>query len=161
MEQQLTSNSILALFDTTKAERKTFVSQVLETVSEGIAHPLKVHLQVKCMEEIIKDILSSKEYKDNILSEAQKHGKSFEFHNGDFSIRETGVSYDWSYCGDAILDELLRSMQELEAKIESRKEFLRTIPSDGLTIVDEETGEVFNVYPPVKRSTTTVAVKLK
>ena len=46
MTQELQSTNLLSLFDTTKAERQTFINDVLVKLDEGLIDPLKVHLQV-------------------------------------------------------------------------------------------------------------------
>jgi hypothetical protein len=155
--EQISTSSILSLFDTTKEERRTFVEQVVQNMDD----PLRTHYQIKCMEEVIKAITGNDEYRSEVLSRAEKHGKSFDFRNAEFSIRETGVSYDWSFCQDEELNDLIKAKEVIEAKIKGRQEFLKTVPVGGMTIVDEETGEIIKIYPPVKRSTTSVAVKLK
>jgi hypothetical protein len=49
----------------------------------------------------------------------------------------------------------------INEKLKERQKFLQSMPSDGLGVFIEETGEVFTLYPPSKSSTTSVAVTLK
>ncbi len=79
MNQLTLSN--LSLFETTKEQRQQFCANVIDVLSEGMADPLKIHLQVKCLEDIIKQITSNAAYKDFLLTEASKYGKTFEHHN--------------------------------------------------------------------------------
>jgi hypothetical protein len=62
---------------------------------------------------------------------------------------ESGVKYDYS--SDPIASELMEKLKE-------RQEFLKSIPVDGITEVDEETGEVRKIYRPAKKSTTTFKI---
>lgn len=113
------------------------------------------------MEEIIKKIAADDGYKAAVLTEAEKHGKSFDYQSAKFTVRETAVSYDYQNCNDSVLFEMMEQAERLAESIKLRQDFLKTIPEGGLTVVDEETGETYKVYSPIKRSTTSVAVTLR
>lgn len=151
--------SNLSLFETNKKERQDFAIQVTNNLMEGLADPLKVHLQVKCMEDIIKQLTSNTVYKDIVLTEAQKYGKSFEQHNAKFEIKEMGVKYDYSNCGDPVYRELEDKLSILEAEIKNRQTLLKSIPISGQEILIGD--ELVKVYPPSKSSTTSITVNLK
>lgn len=151
--------SNLSLFETTKKERQDFAIQVTNNLMEGLADPLKVHLQVKCMEDIIKQLTSNTVYKDIVLTEAQKYGKSFEQHNAKFEIKEMGVKYDYSNCGDPVYMELEDKLAILETEIKNRQTLLKAIPESGQEILIGD--ELVKVYPPSKSSTTSITVNLK
>jgi hypothetical protein len=151
--------SNLSLFETTKSQRQDFVQSVVNNLSEGLADPLKVHLQVKCMEDIIKQLTSSKEYKEMCLTEAFKFGKTFEHHNAKFEIKEMGVKYDYSNCGDPILQGYEQKIKSIEEDIKSRQAMLKAVPPTGMEILVDD--QLVTVYPPTKTSTTTVTVNLK
>lgn len=157
----LTANSIVSLFETTKEQRISFVAQIINNLQSGMISPLQLHLQVKGMEEVVKSILADKNYKDEILREAEKHGNSFKYMNAEWTIRETGVEYDYESCKDPIMAALAEQMAELTLKIKDRQVFLKSIPREGVTMVDEDTGEVHHIKPPNKKGTTSVTVKLK
>ena len=148
----------LSLFETTKAERYAFAQGVVNGLKEGHSDPLKVHLQVKCMEDLIKQITSHPEYKDLTLEEAAKYGKSFEHYNAKFEVKEMGVKYDFNQCGDPIYNKLAEQLAELEKQVKDRQAFLKSVqPGTQLLIEDE----VVTLYPPVKTSTTSITVNLK
>lgn len=151
--------SNLSLFETTKEERQHFAIQVTDKLMDGMADPLKVHLQIKCMEDIIKQLTSNSIYKDLVLSEAQKYGKTFDQHNAKFEIKEMGVKYDYSNCGDPIYQALEDEAAKIDALIKDRQKMLKSIPESGMEILVDD--EVVKVYPPSKTSTTTVTVNLK
>lgn len=164
MEQQfeLTTTSILSLFETTKAERQDFIVRVVEALDSGTVDPLKVHMQTKCMEDIIKGLNANSIYKTRVLEAAQTYGqKSFEFGHGKVEIKETGVKYDFSKCEDPILVSLYEQQAAIDEQVKQRETMLKTVSEKGLTITDEETGDTFTVYPPAKSSTTNVAITLK
>ena len=155
---KLATTTDLSLFETTKSERQDFAQSVVNNLKEGLSDPLKVHLQVKCMEDLIKQITSHPDYKDLTLDEAAKYGKSFEMHNAKFEVKEMGVKYDYSNCGDPIYNRLAEELAELEKKVKDRQAFLKAVqPGTELLIEDE----VIVLYPPIKTSTTSITVNLK
>ena len=155
---KLATTTDLSLFETTKAERQDFAQYVVNGLKDGLSDPLKVHLQVKCMEDLIKQITSHPEYKDLTLDEAAKYGKSFEMHNAKFEVKEMGVKYDYSACGDPVYNELSQKMAELEKEIKDRQAFLKAVKPGTEILVEDE---VVVLYPPVKTSTTSITVNLK
>lgn len=162
MSEQLTTTSILSLFQTNKEQRQHFVSDVLSRVFNGEVDPIKIHTQLKCAEDIIKQLTSNDQYRNSVVEAVQHYGtKSVEIHNAKFEVKETGVKYDYSMCEDPVINELLEKQSEIDKKVKDRQKFLQTIPQKGLTVVIEETGETFIVYPPSKSSTTNVSVTLK
>lgn len=162
MTQELTTTSILSLFETTKEQRQSFVSDVIEKINSGHVDPLLIHLQVKCAEDIIKGLNGNDDYKKALLEASENQGqRSFVFHNAKFEIKETGVKYDFSKCEDPVLAELHKQQEELGKKVKEREAMLKTLSEKGVIVVIEETGEAVTVYPPAKSSTTSVAVTLK
>ena len=153
------SVSNLSLFETSKAERQSFAEAVTNNLMEGLADPLKVHLQVKCMEDIIKQITSNAIYRDLIVNEASKYGKTFEHHNAKFEIKEAGVKYNYENCGDPILQSLEQKFEAIENELKERQKFLKAIPESGMEILVDD--ELIKVYPPSKTSTTSVTINLK
>lgn len=162
MTQELTTTSILSLFQTDKSQRESFASDIVQRIDNGEVDPLIVHLQLKCMEDIIKVINSNSSYKNAILEASQQQGqKTFQFHNSKFEIKEVGVKYDFSKCEDIVLAKLHKQLEDLSAEVKARETMLKTVSEKGMIVTDPETGETFTVYPPAKSSTTSVAVTLK
>jgi hypothetical protein len=153
----LTVNN-LSLFETSKQERQIFAEQITNSLLEGLTDPLKVHLQVKCMEDFIKQITSNSVYKDLIVTEAIKYGKTFEHHNAKFEIKEAGVKYDFQNCNDPILKELEDKFSILDTEVKERQKFLKSIKESVEVLIGDE---IVTLYPPVKTSTTSVTVNLK
>lgn len=160
MTQELTVSSILSLFDTTKEERQSFVNRVIDGLEAGETNPLTVHYQVKCLEELLEQLTKDHQYKKFVLEEAEKQGqKTFEFHNSKFEIKEVGVKYDYSKCGDVKQNVLAVNADMANKELKKRQEFLRKIPTNGVDILFND--EIIKVYPPSKSSTTSIAVTLK
>lgn len=154
--------SLLSIFDTTKEQRRTFISQVVENVYEGHTSALQVHYQIKCLEDIIKGITEDKRYKEAVVDDASKHSeKPFEYKNAEVAIREVGTKYDYDSCKDPKYAMLKQNFDKAKKDLEEYQEYLKSLPIAGSQIVDEDTGEVYKVHRPIKTSTTSVTVKLK
>jgi len=159
---EMSAASMVALFQTTKGQRNSFANQIIEDVLDGNLNPLQIHLQLKCMEDIVDQIISNEAFKDALLAEAQKfEGKSFEYLNAKIEKKEVGVKYDYSKCDDPAYLQLSESAKEFSLKLKSREVFLKSVPAEGITVTDESTGETTTIYPPSKSSTTAVVVTLK
>jgi len=158
---QLQTAENMAAFAVSKANREELAIQIVEAIDAGDLNPLDIHYQVKAMEDFIKVLTGNTRYKDYVLTEGMKHGKSFEFNGSKMEIKETGVKYDYSNCGDqewSALEVEINRRKELQKE---REKYLKSVPAEGVEIVSNETGEVIKVYPPSKSSTTSIAVTLK
>ena len=155
---QLTPTQIVTeLFQTSKTEREQFVAGIVESIENGQVAPLKIHLQIKAMEDIIEQLKANTAYRNALLNEAEKHGKKFEYMNAEIAIREVGTKYDYANSADEHLHELLEQKSALDTAIKNRQKMLQTLPASGLA--DPINGNM--LYPPVKTSTTSVIVTLK
>ena len=155
----LITTTDLSLFETTKVERQEFAQSVIKGIKDGLSDPLKVHYQVKCMEDIIKNITNDAEYKSMTLDEAAKYGKTFDHYNAKFEVKEMGVKYDYSVCNDPVYNKLKAQLTVLEDEVKAREKYLKAIPTTGVETLLED--EVITLYPPNKTSTTTITVNLK
>ena len=155
----LITTTDLSIFETTKAERQEFAQSVIKGIKDGLSDPLKVHYQVKCMEEVIKNITSDPDYKSMTLDEAAKYGKTFEHFNARFEVKEMGVKYDYSVCNDPTYNKLKAQLTVIEDELKAREKYLKAIPPQGVQTLLED--EVVTIYPPAKSSTTSITVNLK
>lgn len=169
---EISTISTLALFETDKAQRKAFCEDVVNKLRDEQADPLKVHVYIRAIEEIIntltctdekknKAFYLAKDYRRILLDAAEKQGKKFMLHNAEFTIKEVGSTYDFSKCEDPVLADLLEQQETIKKLVDVRKDFLKALPLKGIEIIDEETGEAYHCYPPAKSSTTSVSVSLK
>lgn len=158
MENQLSVGSILSLFATTKEQRQSFADAAIQDLENGTRSAIDMHLQLKCMSDIIDRIQADKNYRDYVVTEATQRGKTFDMHNAKISLREMGGKWDYVNTGDNILFDLECQMSSVKEKITERQNFLKTIPEGGMA--DPETGAM--IYRAAKpATTTTVVVTLK
>jgi hypothetical protein len=148
----LTTTGILSLLDTTKSERASFVADLIDKLKDGLADPVKVHLQVKKMEDLLNQIKENQDYKDLVMEEAVKFGKKFEMYGAAFEIRSGASRYDYS--NDA-------EHSELKEKLKQREAYLIGVPAAGIDTVTKD-GEVVTIYAPIKTpAADIIAVSLK
>ena len=159
-ELELSTTSILSLFQTSKAERQSFINDVVSRIESGDVDAIKVHSQVKKMEEIVKGLNDNKVYKSYLLDAAEKNGKKFNAYDAEWTIKEVGVKYCYDQCNDPEVDSIQKTIDELSEKLKARQKFLQLLPVEGIDIITSD-GEAIKIYPPSKSSTTSVAVTLK
>lgn len=157
----MNGSSALALLFNTKQQNRDLAIRVIEEVKEGNIDAVKLHCYVKSIEQFLNQLLDSKgefkkEYSDLVIDQAKKYGKSFKVYGCELNVREVAPKYDYSVCEDVIYDDLLAQFENIKYQLDMRVKMLQTIPSTGM--VDPENGNM--IYPPVKTSTTTVAVTL-
>jgi hypothetical protein len=101
----------------------------------------------------------SETLKPLVVNELQKYSAKEKIisYGTEFTLKETGVKYDYSKCGDAVLLDLMKQVEELNTKIKERQAFLKSI-KDVEFIVDTRTGELCEIHPPQKTSTTSYVI---
>lgn len=114
-----------SLFETTKEERVELAKSVLSNIEEGSADPRKVLLQLKSMEDLSVRIKDDPGFRRIVVEESSKFGKSHEFMNSKFEVKEVGTKYDYSNCNDSVYDYLLAQKETIDKKVKERESFLK------------------------------------
>lgn len=127
-------------------------SMVAETLS-GDNYVLDDVLRLKAIAEAIKKYMDDDRIREAVVNEVQKYGKKADFKGATFELRETGVKYDFSSCGDSEYNSLIEQKRVLDEKIKEREALLKRIPYRGTTLLDEDTGEYYHINPPVRSAT--------
>jgi hypothetical protein len=108
-------------------------------------------LQIRAMEKAFEDIKNN--IKTNINTEADKYpGVTFNYKGVELAKGDVHTSYDYAVCGDTVYERLKVDADTANAKLKERESFLKGIKSP-LIVVDELTGEVVTIQPPLKKST--------
>lgn len=160
-------------FDLRKSDISNILEQTLKDIENGQVSALNIMSNIKKMEYIFKAITDtsektnkknlefSKKFKELLEFETQHHGKSFEHDGFEITEKESGVKYHYDKCNDKCLNELEEAKKTIEKQIKDRQEFLKSLPSEGLETINNDSGEVVTLYPPYKTSTTTLNFTLK
>lgn len=132
--------------------------ELLERVEAGDIDPLRLRTVIAMYEKAFDQI--KKVVTEKALDEFDKYSEK-ALMKGDCQIErmEAGVSYDYS--NDSVWNEIKATENFWAEKRKAREKFLRAVPADGMNEVDEVSGEVMKIYPPLKKSTTTLKFSFK
>lgn len=150
--------ALLNAAPSTYVDIQNFVYKAKQELLSGEYNPLDIEIQLKAMEELIKMLRGDSDIKNAAIKEAEKYGKGqFEYRGVKMNVREAGVKYDYASTGDSTWAILDAEAKEIAEKKKAREKFLQNIPIGG--VADPDTAEL--IQPPVKTSSTTLAVTLK
>lgn len=133
--------AVMSLFDADAKTLDGFIDYVADTIESGMDDPLKVLAMSKKMEYVVKRI--NERIKEATERELAKHGEKANLFSCEMAYVPTYTKYDFS--ND-------RKWEELNKAIKEREEFLKALKMP-VTVVDDETGEIITVRPPIKKST--------
>jgi hypothetical protein len=159
METPNTPMSLVNLMPSTSDEINRFSNVLIQSVKNGDEDPLTVLVQIRAMEKAFKIIVEK--IKDNYLSESEKYpGDKFQFKGNDIQKGDVHTEYDYTVTGDPIWYQRKSILDMAKNLLDERQEFLKTL-REPITIVDDESGEVATVRPPLKKTTPGLKVTIK
>jgi len=129
--------------DITKETIKSEAAKIIDLVNNGDVDAMRVHLQIKVYEEIIKNLKAG--IRDAVFAEADKYIKDDEF-PAIVQISQTGDRID--YGAD-------QEYRDIKAALKKREELLKTAYHQHklcVVTIDENTGEAIPVCPALKES---------
>lgn len=136
-----------------------FAHQIITSVRNGDANPLEVLVMLRALELLSKEVIEQIE--ENILTAAEKYSeKKFEVFGAFVERAENGTKYNYLQSGDVEYERLHAEAATANRKLKEREEFLKAL-KEPLTALNEETGEVYKINPPMKTSKSGVRVYLK
>lgn len=151
---------MLGSYDITKELIKQHADQLLELIDNGHTDAISIAIQAKYLTEVLE--ATKERIRELVCDELHKYSKGEECikHGASFALKEAGVSYDYSGCGDPTWNDFNDTLTFLKEKMKEREKFLRSI-KEPITIVDQATGEIITINAPIKRSTSTYAISWK
>ena len=156
--------STIKLFDKytkNKFDQKMLANDIILPVIEGEVNPIETYIKARSMLEALKIVTDDDRIKDLVITEVEKYGNKAEFNSANLQVKDVGVKYDYSVCNDQIYNDLLYMLNDIKEQIKIREKFLSKIPSEGTTIVYEQTGEVRTIYPPIKQGSQGITITFK
>lgn len=160
MNEPITIDSaVVYATDLSKTAAVQMADGLVNAVSEGRLQPLETIARLKFAETTIKTAIEG--VMEFAIDEAAKYsrGEKITSLGCELTQKEAGVKYDFTGCGDAVYDRLVQEMEALKERIKEREAFLKTV-KQGMTVADEETGEMLTIRPAMKSSKTIVEVRL-
>lgn len=150
--------SYLTVLPSTADEIKRFSSQIIQQVKEGEENPLRLLVLLRALESTAETI--RKGIETEIISEADRYSeKRFQAYGATIEKSELGTKYKYEASGDPEWARRKAGVDAAMNLLKEREAFLRSL-RESITIVVEETGEVVNVMPPPKISTSGLKVFL-
>lgn len=130
------------------------VDKILKPIENGEVNVLQAQATVSALEQVLDTV--SKTIKPLVLDEIAKFpkGQIVQSNGVRFDSKEAGAKYDYSECGDLELNDLVKQAAELDLRIKERQTFLKGIKGTEM-LTYKQTGEIIEVHPPKKKSTTT------
>jgi hypothetical protein len=117
---------------------------------------LKVLIELKRYNVYINTLIS--ELKEPALEKAKEiDEKKFKYENAKVWITKR-VSFDYS--NDKIWSQLHDNMIDVKSKLKEHQELLKQLDSETTEIIDEETGEVIEVTPPIKKEESGLMIRI-
>lgn len=156
--QPTSAHGVMKLLPDSKQGVEIFSRQLITAVHDGQENALRIKALFKILEKVSEKF--DAETKVNQMNEAAKYGEKrfqafgFEIEQADFG------KYDYLTCGDPVYEQLHAEMKAIQEKMKQREAFLKSI-KDSMTIVDEASGEVSKVRPPVKKGAEGLKLTLK
>jgi hypothetical protein len=158
-ELPATAMGAIRMLANTQTSIDVMSDQLIEAVKNGEASALELMVFLNAFEKVTERV--KKEIKENVMNEADKyHERTFEIMGNKFEKSELGTKYDYSACGDLIYHRLLGVSTEASKQVKERENFLKAL-KHSITLVDEESGEVYTVTPPLKTSTSGIKITIR
>jgi hypothetical protein len=134
-----------------------FQNEILDSVTNGFEDPLFLLVKLKAFTKALDGAIDS--IQEYALSEAQKHGKSFAIYGAKVEVKEMGTKWYFDKTGDPIIARISNQKDQISKEEKDRQSFLKTL-KEKVSFLDEESGEVFTVYPARKESKTGIAISI-
>ena len=142
----------------TKEEAEAFAASIIDEVQSGHKEGLKTYIQCKFLIDALTELMES--IKKEAMDEAKNVGKGESVLSVFPSLKESGVKYKYEGCNDFKLPRIIKAAEQAATDLKDRQNFLKSL-KESIEIVDEETGEMVRIYPPIKESTTTLVINSK
>jgi hypothetical protein len=153
-----TAISTLSQLPETKQQIETFAYSLEQGLNNGQIIASDLLRFQKAMEKVFEKIKPT--LIENALNEISQYEKNTVIKGSEFSIVEAGVKYDYSECNDIEHNKLTIQIEALKSALKDRETFLKAIKAP-MQMIDENSGEVYTIFPPKKTSSTTLKVTFK
>jgi len=130
---------------------------IVKPITDGNIDVLKSIATIRAVQEALDKVAET--IKPLVVDELHKYSTKEKIvsRGTEFTLKEVGVKYDYSNCGDSLLLDLMKQVDELNIKIKERQAFLKSIKEVEF-IVDTRTGELCEIRPPQKTSSTSYVI---
>ena len=142
-----------------KSQVKTTAQSLIDEVEEGSIDTLSTLAHLEFMAQVIEN--AKEELRQRAVNELDLYGAEAKVgvvrHGVTFQQREVGVKYNFE--NTPAWNEIKAKEDAIAAERKSLEEQLKVLKAKQ-TILDEVTGELIELHPPIKTSKTSVAITL-
>lgn len=146
----------LSNWQPSKSEIERVANEMVQGIIDGNAETDKALLTIRAIRVAMES--AEDKIKDQVIDELHRRGKEgFDVYGAKVNLKELGVKYDFENCKDPewlIFNIQIKKLTELRKE---REVFLKSL-TKSMTIVDEDTGEVLTINPPIRQSTTSYTI---
>ena len=142
----------------TKAASEGNAEMIADLVKSGNYNALDVATKMKWMIATLEQ--AGKLIQEDCVDEIEKHSGKATINGAEVIKKETGTKYDYEACGDAKWSNYAHIISSATESRKEREAFLKALKTP-LTVADEETGEIVTLNPPIKSSTTNIAITFR
>lgn len=158
-ELPTTAFGIMRLLPDTSQGVQIFSTQLINAVKNGEVNPLQLKAIFKIFEKVHEIV--SNATKSEQLNEASLYPETkFNAFGFEITKEELGVKYVYANCGDPVYNHRLKIFEEAQDQLEEREKFLKSLKVP-ITIIDDESGEVATINPPLKTGKSGLKFSLK
>jgi P2-related tail formation protein len=146
--------NLKAILDSDKHQLDTLIDVI---VNEAEGYELEAYITAKKLEYVVKSLIEI--LQPMAISEAEKQ-KGNTLYGAEVNVKDTGVRYNFSECGYLPYNNLISDKKQIETELKGMETLLKSI-NKKTTIVDEQSGEILEVKPPVRTAGTSIVLTLK
>lgn len=140
----------------TKTNVNSFSNQIVFEYKTGNKNPFDYLGELEFISQAIEKAKS--EIRELLIEELHFYENKTKTKNGiQFKLKESGVKYD--YASTKKWNELNDEMEQMKTQIKDLESHLKSLKAKQ-TMVDESTGELIELFPPIKSSKTTIEITI-
>lgn len=156
---EVSKSSFNSLLNLNKKSISDISIAIEQSVSDGHEDPLKALILAKKLQELGKSI--EEKVKDFAIDESRlSKGEVYKTLDVEVTQRDIGVRYNFSKCGHSKWEDLNREFLKIKSEKDEIEKTLKTVTKP-LTMIDDETGEVVEINPPVRSGKTGLVLTIK
>lgn len=151
-EQEALPLASRSLLNLKKGEILQLASEILQQVNDGILDDLDAKVFAK------KGMTFFEALNDGLAGKVElPQEKDYKKHGCTMRMQDVGVRYDYSDCGHPLVDEVNEFNNVQKPALEEAYKYLKSIKNE-TEVIDEATGETYNVKPAVKTASRSVII---
>lgn len=155
--------TLLTLSNLGKQEVQSLQAEILAEIEKGNVSPLRLYVGFTVLDRV-RDSNVGDFLKPYAIAESEDYEKTFVIGNSEV---EKGNHTTYDYSNDIIWNRIKSRETAVAEQRKSREKVLKSCPQpdsikgvEAMTEVDNETGEILKLLPPIKKSSELLKIKI-